>query len=80
MAWNNSNWLKKIVDIQNITLEYKDKGCTQEWIYKKLIKPTYNISRGTYYRYLAVAAKAELKKKEITLPAIGNLKKCVNLL
>jgi hypothetical protein len=56
-----------IIDIQNITLEYKDKGCTQEWIYLKLIKNTYHISRRTYYKYLASAAKSELKKKNLVV-------------
>lgn len=63
MAYNNSNFLRRIADIQNITLEYKEKGCTQEWIYRRLIKDTYRISRSTYYRYLATAAKMKLKRK-----------------
>lgn len=67
MPYNNCNHLRKIIDIQNITLEYKDKGCSQEWIYLKLINPTYRISRGTFYRYLARAAKSELKKKNLVL-------------
>ena len=65
MSYNNCNHLRMIVDIQNITLEYKDKGCTQEWIYLKLINPTYHISRGTFYKYLASSAKSELKKKNL---------------
>lgn len=67
MAYNNSNFLLRVVDIQNITLQYKNKGCTQEWIYQKMIRPTYKISRGTYYRYLSIAAKARLKKKNLVL-------------
>ncbi|OGX23347.1 MAG: hypothetical protein A3K54_00080 [Omnitrophica WOR_2 bacterium RBG_13_44_8] len=63
MAYSRTNYLERIVVIQNITLEYKEKGCSQEFIYRKMIKPNYNISRSTYYKYLAVAAKAELKKK-----------------
>lgn len=63
MAYNNRNFLERVVDIQNITLEYKSKGCTQEWIFRMLIHPSFRISRGTYYKYLARAAKAELKKK-----------------
>lgn len=64
MAYNRNNYLSRIVVIQNITLEYKEKGCTQEWIYKKLIKPNYNISRSTYYRYLGIPAKKDLKKEK----------------
>lgn len=62
MAYNSINHLRKVIAIQNITLEYKDKGCTQEWIYKKLIFPVYSISRRTYYKYLGMNAKAMLKK------------------
>ena len=64
MAYNKKNHLRRIIDIQNITLEYKAKGCSQEWIYLKLIHPSYTISRATYYRYLATAAKAQLRRRE----------------
>jgi hypothetical protein len=63
MAYNKRNQLRRIVDIQNITLEYKQKGCSQEWIFQKLIHPSYTISRTTFYRYLNTPAKAELKRK-----------------
>lgn len=62
MAYNKSNHLSKVIDIQNITLQYKEKGCSQEWIFAKLIRPVYKISRATYYRYLAMPAKAEYKR------------------
>jgi hypothetical protein len=62
MAYNNRNFLERIIEIQNITLEYKAKGCTQEWIFRKLIRKNYKISRGTFYRYLAMPAKADLTK------------------
>jgi len=62
MPYNNSNHLSKVVDIQNITLQYKERGCSQEWIYKKMILPVYRISRSTYYKYLGINAKARLKK------------------
>jgi hypothetical protein len=67
MSYSSCNHLRKIIDIQNITLEYKAKGCTQEWIYQKLIKPTYNIGRSTYYKYLRRAAKSEIKKINLVL-------------
>ncbi len=67
MAYNNCNHLRKIIDIQNITLEYKGKGCSQEWIYLKLIKPNYKISRSTFYKYLARAAKSEMRKKNLVM-------------
>lgn len=51
-----------MVVIQNITLEHTSRGVTQEWVYKNIIKPTYFISRATYYSYLRTPAKAEIKK------------------
>lgn len=64
MAKSNRNFLTKIATVQKITLEYKEKGCTQEWIYKKLIYPNYFISRSTFYKYLrTTVARKELTSK-----------------
>ncbi len=62
MAYNATNRLKRIVDIQNITLEHTAKGVTQEYVYNMHIYPTYRISRRTYYSYLGYNAKAHLTK------------------
>jgi hypothetical protein len=61
MPFCNKNYLTKIATVQKITLEYKEKGCTQEWIYRKLIFPNYLISRTTFYKYLRTpVARKEL--------------------
>lgn len=65
MPYSNENLLRRIVDIQNITLEHKKRGATQKWIYENLIVPHYHISRSTYYNYLSSAAKKLLKELEI---------------
>lgn len=62
MAYNVTNRLKRIVDIQNITLEHTAKGVTQEYVYQELIWPVYRISRRTYYSYLGYNAKAHLTR------------------
>ncbi len=64
MAYSGKNRLKRIIDVQNITLEHKQKGVTQEHIYWNIIYPVYRISKKTYYDYLGTNAKAELKKLE----------------
>ena len=64
MAYNRKNLLKKIIDIQNITLEHTSKGATQEWVYNHKIAPVYRISRNTYYRYLDTNARKKLKDLE----------------
>jgi hypothetical protein len=61
--YNNINLLRRIIEIQDITLEHKARGATQEWIYKNIIYPRYFISRPTYYRYLSINAKKMLKDK-----------------
>lgn len=64
MAYNRSNILNRIIDVQNITIEHTRRGVTQQWVYDHIIFPKYRISIGTYYNYLATNAKAELKKIE----------------
>lgn len=61
MAYNKKNKLKRIIDIQNITLEHQAKGVTNEFIYNNHIKPIYHISRDCFYEYLRTNAKRELK-------------------
>lgn len=64
MAYNRSNILNRIIDVQNITIEHTRRGVTQQWVYENLIYPQYRISIGTYYNYLATNAKMELRKIE----------------
>lgn len=64
MGYNRKNTLKRIIDIQDLTLQHTQKGVTQEYIYNNYIYPVYLISRSTYYTYLATNAKAELKRLE----------------
>lgn len=55
--------LKKIIEVQEITLREKRRGASQQWIYEHMIKDKYFISYSTYNRYLARNAKAELKQR-----------------
>jgi hypothetical protein len=55
--------LKKIVEVQEITLREKRRGASQQWVYEHLIKDQYFISYSTYNRYLSRNAKAELRKE-----------------
>ncbi len=61
MAYNSKNRLQRIIDIQNIYLRYSQEGVTGEYIFTKYIQPIYRISRATFYNYLALNAKKELK-------------------
>jgi len=62
MAYTRENLLQRMIDIQNVTLEHTQKGVTQEWVFNNQIKPFYRISRKTYYNYLSVPAKKQLKQ------------------
>jgi hypothetical protein len=58
----NKNLLQRIIEVQNIVLQYKNKGMSQRDIYRKYIKDVYHISYSTFNRWLAVNAKHELKQ------------------
>ncbi len=66
MAYNRENILRRIIEIQDITLREKAVGKTQEYIFENLIKPRFMISRGTYYNYLGINARHEIKRLKNT--------------
>lgn len=57
MGYNKKNFIDRVIDIQELTLENTKRGVTQEWIYANIIFPEYKISKRTYYNYLALPAK-----------------------
>jgi len=67
MAYNNVNRLNRIIKIQEITIEHTNRGVSQEWVFQNVIKPRYDISRTTYYNYLAINARSELAKRNKNL-------------
>lgn len=62
MGYNRRNILRRIIEIQNITLEHTKRGVSQKWVYEKIIFPRFYLSPATYYNYLDTNARAELKK------------------
>jgi hypothetical protein len=64
MAYNRKNILKRIIEIQEITLTHTKRGTTQKWVYENLISPRYCISTATYNNYLRTNAKKELNDME----------------
>ena len=62
MAYNRENLLRRIIEIQDIVLQYKKKYVPQKTIYEKYIKERFHISYSSFNRYLNVPAKAELKE------------------
>jgi len=64
MAYNRRNILKRIIEIQNLTLEHTSRGVTQVWVYEHVIQPRFVISNRTYYNYLNINAKRILNESE----------------
>lgn len=50
-----------MVEIQNLVLERKRHGITQQHVYETEVYPKYFISYATFNRYLSYPAKYELK-------------------
>jgi len=72
MAYNRRNILKRIIEIQNLTLEHTSRGVTQVWVFEHIIQPRFVISNRTYYNYLNINAKrilneSEKQSKQLTL-------------
>lgn len=64
MAYNNTNKLRLILDVQNVYNEYKVEGMSTIHVYRKHIAPRFYISLTTFYNYLATPAKRELANRE----------------
>lgn len=64
MAYNRENYLKKVIEIQNLVLElkYNDEDMYMKTIYWEHIQPKYHISYRTFNTYLGINAKRELKE------------------
>ncbi|GHV40395.1 hypothetical protein FACS1894179_06850 [Bacteroidia bacterium] len=62
MAYNKRNLYLKIIEIQNIVLKGQERGDSQKEIFYNEIEKVYFISMRTFYKYLDINAKAELKK------------------
>lgn len=63
MAYNKKNLFRKIVKIQEITLDKQDnEWMNKKQIYWQYIEPNYHISYRTYSYYLKIDAKKGLEK------------------
>ena len=71
MAYNRENFLKKVKEVNEIYIEHHNKGIFNEYIYKHFIAEQFHISRSTFYTYLTIPYKTQLKaiqeKKEMQL-------------
>lgn len=62
MAYNRRNFLTKVIAVQEVVLAEQQHGATLAWIYRNRVKRQFHISMSTMENYLAIPAKAELRK------------------
>lgn len=67
MAYNNNNRFLRIKEIQDDFLLHKTDGNTTRHIYRTVIFPKYKISIATFYNYMGINVRKELKQLQITL-------------
>lgn len=64
MAYNRKNYLKKVLKVQQITLEHRARGLYFKEIYHEYIENQFDICQRTYESYLGINAKKQLKDLE----------------
>lgn len=62
MPYNRENLLRRIIEIQDIVLSYRNKDVPQTVIYRKYIAEQYHISYSCFNNYMAIPAKAQLNR------------------
>ncbi len=62
MAYNRENFLKGVLIVQDIYLQHSDSGLNNREIFKRYVNPNYPMSERTFYEYLALNARKELKE------------------
>jgi len=66
MAYNRLNYLKRVLEVQDVWQEYGrgGKGYTDVWVYRNKIRDVFHISMRTFYHYLDIPAKKQIKEIE----------------
>lgn len=62
MAYTKRYFLERVKAVNEIYLEYHNKGVTNEYIYENYIKTQFYISKTTFYNYLTIPYNALLKQ------------------
>lgn len=62
MAYNNRNYLLRVLEVQTLYQQHKTPYSTHVGVYREVIQPKYMISLRTLSNYLEVPAKAKLKE------------------
>lgn len=61
MSYNKENFLKRVIEVQEITWHYRQRGLFYKEIYHNYIEKQFKISKRTFSKYLGISAKRDLK-------------------
>jgi len=70
MAYNRENFLRRVIDIQDITLQHTQRGVTQKYVYENYIKDQFRICKSSFDKYMCLNARRELRTLK-TLHAVS---------
>jgi len=62
MAYNSVNFYKRVLEVQQIAWQHRQRGLFYKEIYYRYVEKQFKISKRTFDRYLGINAKRELKK------------------
>jgi len=65
MAYNRKMFLKKVQKVNEVYLEYANKGISNKYIFENYIQDQFCISIATFYNYLTIPYVSELKQIEL---------------
>lgn len=61
-GYHKGNFYLRVLEVQAEYLKHSNSGCTTQYIYETYIHDRFHISRATFYAWLAINARAGLKK------------------
>lgn len=64
MAYTKKYFLVRVKRVNELYKELNAKGVTNEFIYHNHVKDQFNISRSTFYEYLAIPYERQIKEIE----------------
>jgi alpha-amylase/alpha-mannosidase (GH57 family) len=74
MAYNRENFLTRVLEIQELVLQYRKKGLFFKEIFHQHVEKQFHISKRTFDEYLGINAKKQLKELRETKNINNQLK------
>lgn len=61
MSYNRRNYLRIVAEVQAEAIRARESGLPYSRLFRDVISPRYYISRSTFYNYLGVNVRKELR-------------------